>query len=226
MTASPVSPGRSAHTRGASRRGRARGTAIAGAVALAITLTSCGPMSSTDAGPAPTAPAPTAPTSAPSATPVPAPTPAPIAEQAPPTQVTIPAIDLDEPLIDLGLQADGSMEVPVDFDDVGWYTPGGRPGGRGPVVIAGHVDSPTGPAVFLRLQELVPGDTVTVTAADGMTHDYVVTEVRDVAKDAFPTAEVFGATVTDTLRLITCGGIFDSAAASYTDNRVVFAERV
>ncbi|WP_435527578.1 class F sortase [Microbacterium aurantiacum] len=106
-----------------------------------------------------------------------------------------------------------------------WYTPGGRPGRRGPVVIAGHVDSPTGPAVFLRLQELVPGDTVTVTAADGATHDYAVTEVRDVAKDAFPTAEVFGATVTDTLRLITCGGLFDSAAASYTDNRVVFAER-
>ncbi len=66
---------------------------------------------------------------------------------------------------------------------------------------------------------------MTVTAADGATHDYAVTEVRDVAKDAFPTAEVFGATVTDTLRLITCGGLFDSAAASYTDNRVVFAER-
>lgn len=224
MTASPVSPGRSAHTRGASRRGRAHGAALATAVLLPIILTSCTTGDTTDAAPAPPAtasasPAPAQPTG-------PAPAPSPSVAQAPPTQVTIPAIDLDEPLIDLGLQADGSMEVPVDFDDVGWYTPGGRPGGRGPVVIAGHVDSPTGPAVFLRLHELVPGDAVTVTAADGTTHAYVVTEVLDVAKNAFPTAEVFGATATDTLRLITCGGIFDSAAASYTDNRVVFAERV
>lgn len=224
MTTSPVSPGRSAHTRGASRRGRAHGAALAAAVLLPIILTSCTTGDTTDAAPAPPAtasasPAPAQPTG-------PAPAPSPSVEQAPPTQVTIPAIDLDEPLIDLGLQADGSMEVPVDFDDVGWYTPGGRPGGRGPVVIAGHVDSPTGPAVFLRLHELVPGDAVTVTAADGTTHAYVVTEVLDVAKNAFPTAEVFGATATDTLRLITCGGIFDSAAASYTDNRVVFAERV
>ncbi|WP_431778608.1 class F sortase [Microbacterium aurantiacum] len=224
MTASPSSPGRSAHTRGASRHSRARGAAIAGAVALAITLTSCGPMAPTDAAPAPTATAPTSPTSAPPAIPAPASTPT--ADQAPPAQVSIPAIDLDEPLIDLGLQTDGSMEVPVDFDDVGWYTPGGRPGGRGPVVIAGHVDSPTGPAVFLRLHDLVPGDAVAVTAADGTVHEYVVTEVRDVAKNAFPTAEVFGATSADTLRLITCGGLFDTAAASYTDNRVVFAERM
>lgn len=224
MTASPVSPGRSAHTRGASRRGRAHSAALAAAVLLPIILTSCTTGDTTDAAPAPPAtasasPAPAQPTG-------PAPAPSPSVAQAPPTQVTIPAIDLHEPLIDLGLQADGSMEVPVDFDDVGWYTPGGRPGGRGPVVIAGHVDSPTCPAVFLRLKELVPGDTVTVTAADGTPHDYVVTEVLDVAKNAFPTAEVFGATATDTLRLITCGGIFDSAAASYTDNRVVFAERV
>ncbi len=181
-------------------------------------------MAPTDAAPAPTATAPTSPTSAPPAIPAPASTPT--ADQAPPAQVSIPAIDLDEPLIDLGLQTDGSMEVPVDFDDVGWYTPGGRPGGRGPVVIAGHVDSPTGPAVFLRLHDLVPGDAVAVTAADGTVHEYVVTEVRDVAKNAFPTAEVFGATSADTLRLITCGGLFDTAAASYTDNRVVFAERM
>ncbi|WP_231717991.1 class F sortase [Microbacterium aurantiacum] len=224
MTASPSSPGRSAHMRGAPRRGRARGVAITAAVLLSITLTSCATGEMTDAASAPPATVSASPAPSPPATPAPAPSPS--AEQPPPTQVTIPAIELDEPLIDLGLQADGSMEVPVDFDDVGWYTPGGRPGGRGPVVIAGHVDSPTGPAVFLRLKELVPGDTVTVTAADGTPHDYVVTEVRDVAKNAFPTAEVFGATATDTLRLITCGGLFDTAAASYTDNRVVFAERL
>lgn len=144
---------------------------------------------------------------------------------APPARVAIPRIDLNEPLIDLGLTADGGMEVPSDFDDVGWYTPGGRPGGHGPLVIAGHVDSPTGPAIFLRLRELDIGDTVDITDANGTVHTYRVTEVADYAKTAFPTVRVFGATAADELRLITCGGTFDASVGSYEDNRVVFAVR-
>jgi hypothetical protein len=140
-------------------------------------------------------------------------------------RVSIPALGLDEPLIDLGLSPRGDMEVPSDFDEIGWFTGGGRPGGYGPTVIAAHVDSPTGPAIFLRLSELAPGDAVDVTDETGAVFTYVVTEVADYPKDAFPTGRVFGATSADELRLITCGGVFDPAAASYEDNRVVFAER-
>ncbi len=143
-----------------------------------------------------------------------------------PTRVVIPALDLDEPLIDLGLSADGSMEVPQDFAEVGWFTGGGRPGGTGPTVIAAHVDSPTGPAVFQRLREVVVGDVVEVFGADGSVHTYRVVETADFPKSEFPTARVFGATARDELRVITCGGVFDRAAGSYVDNRVVFAERV
>ncbi|WP_144877127.1 class F sortase [Microbacterium sp. 1.5R] len=142
-----------------------------------------------------------------------------------PARVSIPRIDLDEPLIDLGLTADATMEVPADFDAVGWFTGGGRPGGHGPVVIAGHVDSPTGAAVFFRLRELVPDDLVDVTDADGIRHTYRVVEVADYAKADFPTVRVFGAVADDELRLITCGGVFDQSAGSYEDNRVVFAVR-
>jgi sortase (surface protein transpeptidase) len=140
-------------------------------------------------------------------------------------RVAVPAIALDEPLIDLGIAADGTMEVPVEWGDVGWFTGGGRPGGRGPVVIAGHVDSPTGPAVFIRLRELAPGDAVEVTDENGTVHRYTVTETADFPKAAFPTARVFGAIAADELRLITCGGVFDPEAGSYEDNRVVFAVR-
>jgi sortase (surface protein transpeptidase) len=179
----------------------------------------------------PTAPAPEAsPLATASPTPAaPAPSdtsaPTPLAAGVEPVRVSIPAIALDEPLIDLGLNADASMQVPDDFDEVGWFTGGGRPGGRGPVVIAGHVDSPTGPAVFLRLHELQPGDEIEVTDADGSPHRYIVTEAADYPKASFPTARVFGATATDELRLVTCGGIFDRDAASYVDNRVVYAVR-
>jgi LPXTG-site transpeptidase (sortase) family protein len=143
----------------------------------------------------------------------------------PPASVTVDAIALSEPLIGLGLQPDGSMEVPTDFDDVGWFTGGGRPGSIGPTVIAGHVDSADGSAVFARLTELAVGDTVLVTNDAGAVFDYVVTRVGDYSKTAFPTAEVFGATATDELRLITCTGLFDRTIGHYEDNRVVFASR-
>lgn len=150
---------------------------------------------------------------------------APRAVSSPPVRVQISRIGVDAPLIDLGLAADGTMEVPEDFDEVGWFTGGGRPGGPGPVVIAGHVDSPTGPAVFIRLRELAPGDTVDVADSVGVVHQYVVTAVADYPKAAFPTSAVFGATAADELRLITCGGVFDASAGSYEDNRVVYAVR-
>lgn len=155
--------------------------------------------------------------------------PAPTTSAAPvavePARVAIPALGLDEPLIPLGIAADGSMEVPVDYDEVGWFTGGGRPGGTGPTVIAAHVDSPTGPAVFQRLNELVVGDVVEVQDASGTRHSYRVTETADYPKAAFPTARVFGATMQDELRVITCGGVFDREAGSYVDNRVVYAVR-
>lgn len=145
---------------------------------------------------------------------------------APPASVRIPAIDLDEPLIRLGVLPDGTMGVPADWDDVGWFSGGGRPGGRGPTVIAAHVDSVTAPAVFSRLDELRPDDRVVVTDVEGRDFAYRVTEAFDVPKAEFPTMRVFGARPSDELRLITCGGVFDPAAAAYEDNRVVFAERV
>jgi LPXTG-site transpeptidase (sortase) family protein len=149
-----------------------------------------------------------------------------VGEGIAPAAVSVPAIGLDAPLIDLGIADDGAMEVPVDANDVGWFTGGGTPGGRGPTVIAAHVDSASGPAVFARLDELVVGDRVDVTTVDGGVVSYAVTEVVDVPKAEFPTVRVFGAQPTDQLRLITCGGVFDRGSGHYDQNRVVFAEPV
>jgi hypothetical protein len=90
-------------------------------------------------------------------------------------------------------------------------------------VIAGHVDSVTGPGVFFRLRTLVPGDPVVVTRADGSVVRFAVTRVERFAKAAFPTAAVYGPTPDPQLRLVTCGGAFDRAARSYVDDVVVFA---
>lgn len=143
-----------------------------------------------------------------------------------PTAVSIPAIDVEDTLIDLGIAADGRMEVPVDFDEIGWFTGGGKPGGRGPTVIAAHVDGLAGPAAFFRLDELAQGDVVAVTDAAGGVTNYEVTEVVTVEKADFPTARVFGAVPGDELRLITCGGYFDRDVGHYDKNVVVFATAV
>jgi len=207
-----------------------RRVAVGLALAAVLVLTGC---ASSEAEPAASSPPGSAASDAPSspappATPSPAaPAPAPaVGTGAEPARVAVPAIELDEPLIGLGIASTGAMEVPVDADEVGWFTGGGRPGGRGPTVIAAHVDSTSGPAVFFRLSELVPGDEVTVTTVEGTAVRYVVDEVVDVPKAEFPTARVFGAQPTDQLRLITCGGVFDPGSGHYDQNRVVFASPV
>ena len=204
--------------RGGGPGDRLRRGALVAAVA-ALLLTGC----ATDTPDAASTTIPTSPPRDPSPAVTAAPEAAPLAVGEAPASVSIPSIEIDEPLIDLGITADGTMEVPDDWDAVGWFTGGGRPGGIGPTVIAGHVDSPTGPAVFLRLTELAAGDRVQVTDVAGTVFDYEVYRVGDYAKKDFPTAEVFGALPTDEVRLITCTGLFDSSIGHYEDNRVVFA---
>ena len=142
---------------------------------------------------------------------------------ADPTRVQIPAIGVDAPLVPLGLRSDGTMEVPVDFEAAGWYDDGPRPGEFGPSVIAGHLDSEVGRAVFYLLSKLHPGDEIRVPRADRRASTFVVTRVERFDKQEFPTEEVFGPTIEPELRLVTCGGSFDFARHSYRANTVVFA---
>ena len=108
----------------------------------------------------------------------------------------------------------------------GWYTGSPRPGAVGSSVIAGHVDSVRGPAVFYRLGTLRPGERVYVSRADGTMADFSVSRVQTYAKDAFPTAEVYGPAPDPELRLITCGGTFDSTTGHYLSNVVAYATLV
>jgi sortase family protein len=141
---------------------------------------------------------------------------------AAPVRLVIPAIGVATPLVRLGLEGDGGMEVPADFGRAGWFAEGPVPGQVGPV-IAGHVDSKSGPAVFYRLGELRPGQAVLVERADGSRLRFSVEEARRYPKAEFPTADVFGPVPAAALRLITCAGVFDRARGSYRDNLVVFA---
>lgn len=145
-----------------------------------------------------------------------------------PVGLRIPAIDVSSPaLVDLSKQPDGSLEVPADPADPGWFSPGPAPGQFGPAVIAGHVDGGGGPGVFYRLGELQPGAEVEVTREDGSVARFVVDKVERYRKDQFPTAAVYGdSTQRSELRLITCGGAFDDETGHYVDNVVAYAHLV
>jgi hypothetical protein len=143
-----------------------------------------------------------------------------------PVELTIPAIGVQTKLIDLGLTASGALQVPSSTAVAGWYTGSPRPGAIGPAVIAGHIDSYTGPGIFFYLSQLRPGDNVYVRRADGTLAVFRVTAVHSYPKDRFPTVAVYGPTPDAELRLITCGGTFDYQLRSYLSNTVVYAIQV
>ena len=151
----------------------------------------------------------------------------PVLTASPPVAIDIPSIGVrTSNFVDLGLAADGSLQVPRDFASVGWYTGGPSPGELGPAILGGHVDSHNGPAIFYRLGALRPEARVTISRKDGSTATFSVDRVQRFPKDRFPTALVYGSTNRAELRLITCGGSFDRKSGHYVDNVVAFAHLV
>lgn len=149
------------------------------------------------------------------------------ARHSPPVSVSIPAIGVTSPLVDLGRKADGTLQTPNDYAVAGWFAAGTAPGDAGgpPAIIAGHVDSPTGPAVFFRLGELSVGSEIELLGLDSVVRRFTVYQVATFPKDAFPTKDVYAPTNRAEVRLITCTGDFDRAAGRYLSNVVVYANQ-
>lgn len=139
-------------------------------------------------------------------------------------RLNVPELDVDSAVMDLGLRADGTMEVPPDGTTTGWYDRSPTPGEIGPAVLAAHVDWKGEPGAFFRIAEMEPGDEVRVLREDGRTAVFAVRAVEQYPKDAFPSGDVYGDVDGPELRMITCGGEFDGAAGSYEDNVVVYAD--
>ncbi|MEV6474178.1 class F sortase [Streptomyces sp. NPDC051657] len=140
-----------------------------------------------------------------------------------PAHVSIPSIGIQSTLMELGLNADGTVEVPPADQGMtaGWYTGGSVPGEPGPAVLIGHNDTRFGRAVFHDLKDIREGAEVLVRDGAGTTLRFTVTGKETVSKKAFPTEKVYGPTKDSTLRLITCDGEFD-AEGHPVDNLIVY----
>jgi len=143
-----------------------------------------------------------------------------------PVALTIPAIGVRTPLERLGRTSQGTLQVPTSTTEAGWYTGSPRPGEIGSSIVAGHIDSTRGAAVFFRLRLLRPGDLVYVRRSDRTLVVFRVYSEHMYPKSGFPTERVYGPTPDAELHLITCGGVFDQATGSYLSNVVVYASQI
>ncbi|WP_105971519.1 class F sortase [Streptomyces geranii] len=147
------------------------------------------------------------------------------ADPAAPAEVAVPSLGISGSLMELGLNADGTVEVPPAERGMtaGWYTGGVLPGQVGAAVVIGHNDTRFGRAVFHDLKKIAKGADITVTDTNGDTAHFTVTATESVGKHAFPTEKVYGPTQDRALRLITCDGDFD-AQGHPVNNLIVYAE--
>ncbi|MFD0337618.1 class F sortase [Streptomyces sp. NPDC127117] len=148
------------------------------------------------------------------------------APAAAPVHISIPSLGIDSELMRLGLNQDGTVEVPPAEKGMtaGWYTGGAAPGERGAAVVIGHNDTRFGKAVFHDLKKIAKGADIAVRNDRGAELHFRVTATESVSKKAFPTEKVYGSTGARALRLITCDGAFD-AQGHPVDNLIVYANR-
>ncbi|MEU0397830.1 class F sortase [Streptomyces sp. NPDC006208] len=151
-------------------------------------------------------------------------TPPEVKQRAAPAKVVIPSIGVTSSLMELGLNTDGTVEVPPAEKGMtaGWYTGGPVPGEAGAAVIIGHNDTRFGKAVFHDLKKIARGADITVTNDRGESVHFTVTGTESVSKNSFPTEKVYGPTEDHALRLITCDGDFD-AQGHPVNNLIVYA---
>ncbi len=146
---------------------------------------------------------------------------------ADPVRIRVGGIEAEAPVIPVGVEDDGQMEIPSDVDEIGWYSFGPAPGEGGSAVLSGHVSGGSqGRGVFYDLKRVELGDEVEIDHADGSTTRYRVVAVETINKGELPTDRIFARDGEPKLTLVTCGGSFSRSLNSYDSNIVVVAEPI
>lgn len=142
-----------------------------------------------------------------------------------PVRVSIPAIGVNTAVLPVGLDKNKALAIPEDITKVGWYDLGVPPGSeQGSAVLVAHRDGRVqGHGVFYNLGQLVPGNRVQVTTADGGKLNYKVVARELISKKKLPYDELFAIDGPARLTLISCGGYYDRNNGGYQDNVVVTA---
>lgn len=141
-------------------------------------------------------------------------------------RLSIPSLNVDAAIVDLGFDDDGRLDVPGDGGSIGWYHMTPQPGEPGNSLLGGHYDWDGSLAVFWRLSELDVGDRVEIDDGSGNELVYEVQSTSDVDWDR-PLSEILGTDESgSSLTLFTCGGDFDQERGEYAQRTVVWATLV
>ena len=144
----------------------------------------------------------------------------------PVARISVPRVGINAPVETLTLDGNGAMQDPTTPMAAAWYDFSAKPGAKGNVVLAGHVDyEKFGPAVFWRLRDLKPGDKIEVALQDGTVFDYEVSSLNYYDAASAPVQEITGPTPYEAMTLITCGGNFNRGNLTYNQRLVVRAIR-
>ena len=143
-----------------------------------------------------------------------------------PARLVIPSINVDAPVENVNIQSNGDLGTPQrnQWEGVGWYSNGPRPGEAGSAVIDGHLDRPGGyPAVFWNLNKMQVGDIIMVVDTNGKTLRFRATRTAAYPPQGAPLQEIFGDTGGTYLNLITCAGTWIPSQHQTTLRLVVYA---
>ncbi len=142
-----------------------------------------------------------------------------------PVKLVIPALKLDADVREVGIDQTGAMEMPQDWQEVGWYRGSAHMGEWGTAVMSGHVDHYTGPAVFYHLKRLQAGDVVVIEDRHGTRWQYRVVSKEIKPLDKWQAREVFVAqSPFPSLHLFSCVGAYSKSAQTYLERILVRCE--
>lgn len=140
----------------------------------------------------------------------------------PPAMILIPALNVHRPVEAVGVDRYGTMYVPKNLWNAGWYEDGPVPGAPGDAVIEGHAGYPDAPLLFGKLGTLRLGDQIVIVLTDGSRQLFLVRSVRSWPATAHPPG-LFDAGSQPRLTLITCSGTFNDKDKTYPNRLVVEA---
>jgi LPXTG-site transpeptidase (sortase) family protein len=147
---------------------------------------------------------------------------------AAPVRLVIESLGVDASVIEMGVDDQGVPEVPLNGQDVAWYSFSSPPGAGSNAVFAGHINWEGAIGVFGEVNKLQAGDTIRLISKDK--HEYTYEVFANFPVDPYDddSLKVMSPTPTDTVTLITCGGTWvpdpsERFGGSYTNRTIVQA---
>ena len=144
-----------------------------------------------------------------------------------PDMIEIPRLGAKAPIVKVGTEPGGELQIPLNPRIVGWWQYGAKPGAsKGTAILAGHINYAGVDGVLAQIGTLNPGDIVWIdgiAAGQQKRVEFKITGVRTYEKKALPYQEIFNQQSAGRVAIVTCGGPFDARTGNYLDNIVAYA---